>query len=413
MRTHRAFLLLALPLLAAAAARAAQSPQDFAQIEQGRAVAIAADCGGCHTMPGGPPFAGGVAVPTPFGTLLASNITPDRATGIGGMTDAEFASALRQGVTHGGEHLYPAMPYPSYTKLSDEDVAALRAYLATVEPVEHRVVSNQLSFPYNMRWLMRFWNTLFFDEGRFRPDPNRAADWNRGAYLVQSLGHCGTCHTPKNWAGAERSSEALQGAPLEGWFAPNLTRDPRRGLAAWSEEDLLLYLKTGRNRFDIASGPMAEAIERSTSKMPMDDLRAIAVYLHDVAGNPQRATPIAGNDPHMKAGAVIFRDQCAACHTQAGTGIVQLFPRLAGAPLTQQDDATSLVHVVLHGSRAGATEYAPTAPAMPAFDWKLDDQQIADVLTYVRNSWGNAASAVSASDVASARSAQQNSGMAE
>jgi mono/diheme cytochrome c family protein len=228
--------------------------------------------------------------------------------------------------------------------------------------------------------------------------------WNRGAYLVEGLGHCGTCHTPKNITGGDRGSEALQGALLQDWYAPDLTEDPRTGIGNWSIEEIVRYLKTGANSYDIASGPMAEAVSNSTSQMTDVDLLAIATYLKDRAPRSGGAvTALGAADPRMVAGKAIYEDRCAACHIYSSAGVPTLFPRLASAPLVQSIDPTSLIRVVLIGSRAVATSAAPTAPAMPAFGWNLNDTEIADMLTYVRNTWGNAASAVQPEDVGKLR----------
>jgi mono/diheme cytochrome c family protein len=384
----------------------AQDTQSFDRVERGRYLTVLGDCAGCHTAPGGAPFAGGVALRTPFGILVAPNITPDRDTGIGDMSDAEFLAALHEGRGHDGKRLYPAMPYPAYTKMTDDDVLAMRAYLATVSPVSNRVISNQLPFPLNIRLSMAFWNGLNFTSGRYQPDPQKSPAWNRGAYIVEGPGHCGTCHTPKTFLGGDKNSVALSGATLQGWFAPDITNDPRKGVGAWSKDDLAQYLKSGANQWTLASGPMGEAVSHSTSQMNDDDILAIATYLKESGeGDPgNRPQPVAVNDHAMRAGAAIYKDSCAACHKDSGEGEMHLFPRLAGSASVQSDDPTTLTRLVLHGARAVSTAGAPTAPAMPAFDWRLDDAQVAAVLTYIRNNWGNAAAAVSAGDVADQRS---------
>ena len=385
----------------------AQDTQSFDRIERGRYLAVLGDCTGCHTAPGGKPFAGGLALQTPFGTLVAPNITPDPETGIGNMTNEEFLAALHEGRGHNGKRLYPAMPYPAYTKMTDDDVLAMRAYLATVAPVTNRVVSNQLPFPFNIRLSLVFWNGLEFTSGRYQPNPQKSAVWNRGAYIVQGAAHCGTCHTPKTLLGGDKNSAALTGATLQGWFAPDITNDPRKGIGGWSRDDLVQYLKTGANKWTLASGPMAEAVFHSTSRMSDEDILAIATYLKDSGegGASARPQPVAADNNAMRAGAAIYKDSCAACHKDSGEGEVNLFPRLAGSALVQSDDPATLVRVVLHGTRAVSTSGAPTAPAMPAFDWRLGDAQVAAVLTYIRNNWGNAAGSVSASTVASQRAA--------
>ena len=404
-------------ILAAAVSLAAFAPallgpaladsQNSERIARGRYLATLADCGACHTRPGGQPFAGGLALQTPFGTLVAPNITPDRETGIGAMTDAEFVAALHDGRGQGGKRLYPAMPYPAYTKMSDDDALSIRAYLATVTPVDNRVIANQLPFPLNIRLAMLAWNALNFTPGRYQPNPAKSADWNRGAYIVEGAAHCGTCHTPKTLLGGDKADQALSGAVLQGWFAPDLTGEPRKGIGAWSKDDLVQYLKTGANDRTLASGPMAEAVTHSTSQMTDDDIAAIATYLKDSdrGESPAKPAPVAAGDNAMRAGAAIYKDACAACHRDGGTGESHLFPRLAGSAVVQSDDPTTLVRVVLQGTRAVSTKTMPTAPAMPAFGWRLSDAQVAAVLTYVRNSWGNAAAPVPPGAVASQRPA--------
>jgi mono/diheme cytochrome c family protein len=398
-------LACALLVLGTAAARS-QNPdkQSFEVIEHGRYMAIAGDCGACHTAKGGQPFAGGGALETPFGILLSPNITPDVETGIGGWNDDQFVDAVRNGIGHGGIHLYPAMPYTYYTKMTREDVIAIRAYLDTVQPVRNEVHANQLPFPFNQRETMLGWNELYFTPGEFKPHPSKSAEWNRGAYIVEGVEHCGLCHTPKNAMGGDENSRAMQGSVLQNWYAPNMTGERRAGIGDWTVEDITLYLKTGRNRYDIASGPMADAVYHSTSHLTDADLRAIAVYLKDLPPGGGVATqPISAQDPVMQQGQAIYDNQCAACHTVGGEGIVGLFPRLSGAPVVQQAQATSLIRVVLEGSRAVATDGAPTGPAMPSFAWRLSDAEVAAVVTYIRNAWGNAAQPASASEVGNMR----------
>jgi mono/diheme cytochrome c family protein len=398
-------LVLAVCTTGAIAAWAAEDNQAFEKIERGRYLVVAGDCVSCHTAPGGTPFAGGAALETPFGALLGPNITPDIATGVGAWSEEDFRRAMHEGIGRGGVRLYPAMPYPAYTKVTRDDVSAIWAYLRTLEPVRNEVQPNQLRFPFNVRRpATSAWDLLNFKPGVFQPDPAKSDVWNRGAYLAEGLGHCGTCHTPKNITGGDRGSEALQGALLQDWYAPDLTEDPRTGIGRWSIEEIVRYLKTGANSYDIASGPMADAVTNSTSQMTDADLLAIATYLKDRAPRSGSAvTALAPGDSRMVAGKAIYEDRCGACHVYSGAGVPTLFPRLAGAPLVQSIDPTSLIRVVLIGTRAVATSAAPTAPAMPAFGWNLNDTEIADVLTYVRNTWGNAASAVQPEDVSKLR----------
>jgi mono/diheme cytochrome c family protein len=252
---------------------------------------------------------------------------------------------------------------------------------------------------------MVFWNWLNFTPGRYQPNPRKPGEWNRGAYIVQGAAHCGTCHTPKTLLGGDNNGNALTGATLQGWFAPDITNDSRKGIGGWSKDDLVQYLKTGANDRTLASGPMAEAVTHSTSRMTDEDISAIATYLKDsgLGGSAPKPTPVAASDDAMRAGAAIYKDSCAACHRDTGAGEAHLFPRLAGSALLQSDDPATLVRVVLQGTRAVSTSSMPTAPAMPAFDWRLGDAQVAAVLTYIRNSWGNAASPVTASTIASQR----------
>lgn len=405
MRAQTLIVLLMAFTLDAAAAQTQTSGWSFDKVERGRYLAVLGDCVACHTTPGGKPFAGGAALETPFGALVGPNITPDVATGIGAWSEEDFWRAMHEGIGKTGARLYPAMPYPAYTKVTREDASAIWAYLRTLEPVHNEVQSNQLMFPFNVRRpATSTWDLINFKPGVFEPDPAKSDEWNRGAYVVEGLGHCGTCHTPKNITGGDRGSEALQGALLQDWYAPDLTGNARTGIGSWSKEDIVRYLKTGANSFDIASGPMAEAVENSTSHMTDADLLAIATYLKDrAARNASTAIALASDDPRMAAGKAIYEDRCAACHISSGAGVPTLFPRLAQAPLIQSADPTSLIRVVLIGSRAGATSTAPTAPAMPSFGWNLSDTEVADVLTYIRNAWGNAAPAVQSTDVTTLR----------
>jgi mono/diheme cytochrome c family protein len=393
-----------LVLLGAFAGHAAADQQAFDEIERGHYLAIVGDCAPCHTAPGGKPYAGGRKIETPFGTLVSSNITPDRETGIGAWTDDEFVNSMHEGTGRDGRRLYPAMRYTYYTRVTRADALAIRAYLAALDPVRNEVISNQLPFPFSIRASMAAWNALFFHRGRFEPAAGKSEQWNRGAYLVEGLGHCGACHTTKNILGADKTSRALKGGELQGWYAPNLTDDPRIGLGSWSVDEVVAYLKAGHNSVSAASGPMSEVVAGSTSHMRDADLRAMAVYLKDHAprdvGSRQ---PVSDQDRVMRAGQAIYLDNCAACHSAAGTGIPQLFSALKESPSVLADDPISVIRVVLQGAQSVATGSAPTGASMPAHGWKLSDEQVAAVVMYIRNSWGNAASAVSANDVKSAR----------
>jgi mono/diheme cytochrome c family protein len=382
-------------------------PQNFVQIDRGRYLTVVGDCASCHTVPGsGQPFAGGRSIETPFGVVVASNITPDRETGIGAWSDELFLSALREGQGHGGALLYPAMPYPYYTKVTERDGLAIRAYLNTIQPVHNAVVSNKLPFPFDVREEMKVWNGLYFRSGEFKPDSTKSPEWNRGAYLVEGLAHCGACHTPKTTLGGDDLRHAFQGYALQGWFAPNITNDDERGLGGWSVADIVSYLKAGHNAVTAATGIMAEEISLSSSQMTDADLAAIATYLKDLPGQTSSSpAAISASDPTMVAGGAIYADECSACHGMDGKGVTFLFPALAGSPNVRSSDPTSLIRVLMEGARSVSTSGEPTGPGMPWFAWKLNDAEIAAVLTYVRNSWGAAAPAVTADQVKSERAA--------
>lgn len=374
-------------------------------VKRGRYIAVAGDCVACHSIPGGDkPFAGGYKLQTPFGALLSSNITQDKETGIGNWTEQQFADALRKGKGREGENLYPAMPYTTYAKMSDADVADLYAYIKTIAPVSNRVVTNQLPFPFNIRLFMSGWNLLFFDNKPLAPVANQSEQWQRGRYVVEALEHCAACHTPKNFLGGDTTSKAFQGAGLQGWFAPDITSNPHTGIGGWSEDQLVEYLRKGNNEFAVASGPMAEAITNSTQHLSEDDLRAMAVYLKQQQGAAvEKTQPLAMSDPRMESGAKIFAANCEACHTSGGTGVSNMVAGFAGRPSVMAPHVDSLLNSVLMGSRGAVTEQSPTGAGMPAFDWKLSDQQVANVLTYIRNQWGNAAEPVSVDAVKEAR----------
>jgi mono/diheme cytochrome c family protein len=398
---HLLLAITALPFLSGAAIA---DSDNYTDVARGKALATAGDCVACHTAPGGEPFAGGLALQTPFGPIMTPNITPDAATGIGTWSATDFAKALHQGRRPGGGYLYPAFPYPYYTKVTRADADAIYAYLRSLAPVSNSVNRSTLPFPFSVRAAMIGWNALFFTPGDFAPDPKRSDEFNRGAYLVEGLGHCGACHTPFNAFGANKADRYLQGNQIDYWTAPNITNDGHAGLGQWSVEDIVQYLKTGQTRSSIASGPMKDVVENSTSKMPDADLKAIAVYLKErgAAGSPAPA-PIAAADPRMKAGEAIFVDTCSACHTRTGAGIEHLFPKLAGNVIATQDDPSSLIRIIIAGGRGASTDATPTAPAMPSLGYRLNDDQIAAVVTYVRNSFGNAAAPVAADTVKALR----------
>ncbi len=398
---RKIFLILALMGWPALSASAAEMPGKGLRglISYGEYQAVLGDCRGCH----GKDLGGGVALMTPFGKLVTPNITPDKETGIGNYTPEDFRQAMKAGIAPGGKLLYPAMPYPSYATMSDRDIGAMWDYLQTVRPVKRQVNVNQLKFPFNLRFAMRGWNMLFFRPAPYADTAGKSADWNRGAYLVNGPGHCAACHTAKNLFGADKRGAALTGAAVQGWYAPDLTGDAQAGLGAWSANDIVEYLGTGRNAHSIASGPMAEAVENSTSQMRESDLRAIAVYLKDLPPGPGNGGGATGVEAQLRSGRALYDISCAACHGRDGKGNT-LFPALAGNANVRQARADTIVRMVLAGSQAAATPRAPTGPAMPSLAWKLSDQQAADILTYVRNNWGNRAPTVSGETVGRIRS---------
>jgi mono/diheme cytochrome c family protein len=373
-----------------------------AQLQRGQYLVIAGDCVSCHMREGGPPLAGGLGLNTPFGVIYSPNITSDKATGIGGWTGDQFYRAMHDGIGAHGENLYPALPYPWFTQASRADDDAILAYLKTTAPVSYTPPANRLPFPLNIRFMVKGWNLLFFRPGTTRGDPTRSAEWNRGAYIVNGYGHCGACHTTKNFLGADESGRYLQGGVLDNWTAPNLTGAPRIGLGGWSVDDIAEYLKTGRNARAGAGGSMGEVITYSTSLMTDQDRHAIAVYLKSQPASTEPDPPAPDADA-MRRGAAIYSDACASCHLENGVGQPRYFPPLGHDAMLQQVDPTGLEHLILAGGRTGPAPTRPSPLAMPSFAWKLTDQNIADVSTYIRNSWGNRAAAVSAAKAGEVR----------
>jgi mono/diheme cytochrome c family protein len=374
-----------------------------ALVERGRYLAAAADCMACHSVTGGTAYAGGRPVATPFGVIYSTNLTPDRETGLGLWSDADFYRALHKGLSRDGSHLYPAFPYPYYTRINQEDAAAIKAFLDTLAPVRSIIPPNRLPWPLNQRALMAVWNLLFFREGA--TDQSAAIDsasppnQDRGAYLVEALGHCGACHTPKNFLGADKSGASMHGGKIQNWLAPNSTRDKRTGMGNWSEDEIVEYLQTGRNARALAAGPMAEVVEYSTSKLNESDLHAIASYLKRLPAAGLDATTSQPDPREMKIGEAIFVDACAGCHQISGEAVPRAFTPLKGSAVVQSHDPLNVIRVILQGARAATTDARPTPFTMPAYAWKLDDNEVAAVATYVRNAWGNVASPVKPAQV--------------
>jgi mono/diheme cytochrome c family protein len=400
---QRASALSTAACAALLAAHAAAQPPAPGEVEKGRYLARVGDCVSCHTAPGGKPYAGGRAIDTGFGTLYTPNITPDPQTGIGGWSADDFYRAMHAGRDEHGRHLYPAFPYPWFTKVTRSDVDAIKAYLDTLEPVRQPNKAPELSWWLSWRPLMAGWNLINFDPGEFKPDPNRSAEWNRGAYLVEGLGHCGDCHTAKKTFGGPLQSQPLQGGVWQGWYAPDLSGDRREGLGRWSAADIVEYLKTGSTARTASAGRMSEVIAHSTRYFSDADLASVATYLKSLPATPSDDTPVALGGAALRRGEGLFEDHCAACHMHDGSGIPNLYPSLKGNPILQARDPMTVIKIVLGGARMVSTPEKPTGAAMPAFDWKLDDAQIADVANYVRNAWGNRAPLTDASAVAALR----------
>jgi mono/diheme cytochrome c family protein len=382
----------------ATAAAGGAAPATKQPMSRGEYLVALGDCVACHTEPGGERFAGGLPVATPFGTILSANITPDKDTGIGGWTADQFYRALHEGVDDEGKHLYPAFPYNYYTKVTREDSDAMFQYLRTLKPVRHEFERNKLSFPFNIRSLMVVWNWLYLDKGPYQPDASKSAAWNRGAYLVEGLGHCQACHTPKTMMGGPKTGKAFQGGIFGDWFAPDITANQRVGIGGWKDDALREFLRRGANVHSAATGEMGDVVAFSTSLASDEDLDAIMTYLRSVGASPD-ASVSAPDGAVMKQGQAIWQDSCSACHRMDGQGVPRFFPPLQHDANAQQTDPTTVVHYILAGSRKVPTGGAPTPLSMPAYDWKLDDAQVAAVATYIRNSWGNAASAVTADEV--------------
>ena len=357
-------------------------------VARGHYLAEAAHCAACHTRPGGADYAGNLPLGSSFGTLYASNITPDPDTGIGKWTEKQFEGALRRGVDDHGAPLYPAMPYLQFTKISDDDVHALWAYFRTVKPVREATRANDMKFPFNVRSGVAGWQLLYFKAGRYVPDPSQSEQWNRGAYLVEGLGHCGACHSPTNVLQAPKKGESLQGNVIDHWFAPDISGGRYSGIKDWSEQQVVTYLKTGHNdKNEAAVGPMQQTIDLGTSRLSDTDLNDIAIYLkRQVTGTPdsEPKTKRPVTQAERASGKAIYADNCATCHGANGNGAPGIAPALAGASSVAGKQPDTAVRAVLQG-------FAPHAPwgVMPAFGEVLRAEEVSDVVNYIRTSWGN------------------------
>lgn len=390
-------------------------------VARGAYLATLGDCAACHSVPGTPAFSGGLPINSPLGTIYSTNITPDRETGIGSYSLQDFARTLREGRSP-KHRLYPAMPFPSYTKISDDDIAALYAYFTHgVAPVGRRPPKTELPFPFNQRWGLAAWNVAFLEAGVYANDPRHDARWNRGAYLVQGLGHCGSCHTPRGLAYEERgysqtSRHYLTGGINDHWFAPNLSAVAAIGLGRWSEADIVTFLKTGHGK-SMAFGPMKQVVGESTQHVDDEDLASIAVYLKsfDAHAPADRYRPvpttaqqtgawIASGDVHIP-GDGLFMNFCAGCHGGDGKGQAGKAPPLARSALVRSTDPSSVIHIILAGGKPHQPSGTTAIDPMPPFHDQFDDREVAEVASFVRRSWSNDARPVAERTVAQLRRA--------
>ena len=381
--------LAALTVLLAFAPLAARGDAQSDLVAQGNYITRAADCAPCHTAPGGRPFAGGRPFTLPFGVLYSPNITPDQATGIGGYNDDDWVRMLHEGIGRGGRHLYPAMPYTSYALMTREDALAIKAYLMSLEPVQAAVPQNQLRFPFNQRWGLAIWNSLNDSDHRFRPDATKSADYNRGAYLVEALGHCQECHTPRNVMTGLKRSKPFAGAELQGWLAYNLTSDRTSGLGGWTDTELERYLSTGQaDGHGVASGPMAEAVQASLRYLKPEDLRAMVTYLRGIPaqadGPPavQAGSPLATPDT---LGPRLFVQACAGCHLPSGGGRQSPWAALRGSHTAGDPAGANLVQVLTQGTQIETNQ---GLMFMHAFTGAYTDEELAALGNYTIGQFG-------------------------
>src|SRR3954449_8846726 len=386
--------------------------QDAALIAKGEYLARAGDCIACHTAREGRLFAGGHAMPTPFGTIYTSNITPDPQTGIGTWSADQFYRMMHNGRFPDGGLVYPAMPFGSYTKVTRQDSDAIYAYLRSIPPVKQINRPHDLTFPFNNRSLILGWRTLFFKEGVYKPDPTKSAEWNRGAYLVEGLGHCGMCHTAINALGGSSESQAFEGGliPMQNWYAPSLTSNKEAGLGDWTIEEITDYLRTGVSARGAVYGPMAEVVYNSLQYLHAHETRAMAIYLKSLAQgtSPEKASiplPSAESSLLLSLGKQIYDRECGSCHGAAGLGMPPHYPPLAGNQSIQMGSAVNAIRMVLNGGYPPGTAGNPMPYGMPPFAGTLSDNEAAAVVTYIRTSWGNRGAAVAAREANELRSA--------
>ncbi len=379
-------------------------------IQRGLYVATAGNCMACHTTEGGDPLAGGVTFHTDFGVIYSTNITSDPDAGIGAWTEEQFIRAMHEGVSADGSNLYPAFPYPSFTKVSDADLKDLFAFLMSTAPSSYQPPENDMGFPFNQRGLLGIWNALFFDSGQYVADDSQSEAWNRGAYLVEGLGHCGTCHTPRNFLGGKQEDLALSGGTyndkveegrIRPWSAVNLTPAPD-GMAAWSKDDIVAYLKTGHSPMAGTFGPMNEVITLSTSQLSDDDVQAMADYLVNLPPI-ERARQYEMDPADFRAAELLYTIHCGTCHLPTGLGDPSIGPPLVGSSIVQAEDPASLINVIIYGAEVPSPSPPGAWKTMEAFGDKLDDDEIALLSTYMRVNWGNWGGPVSEADVAKQR----------
>lgn len=380
------------------------------QLARGEYLARAGNCMACHTTLGGKEYAGGRAIQTPFGSITTSNLTPDPDTGIGSWSADDFWRAIHNGKSKDGSFLYPAFPYPSYTKVTRADSDALYAYLMSLPAVRRQEAGNQLEFPYNKRILLAFWRALYFTPGEYQPVANQSAQWNRGAYLVQGLGHCAACHTGRNALGGPLVKNELGGGliPVMNWYAASLTSHAETGLGEWEVRDIAGLLKTGVSERGAVFGPMAEVVRGSLQHLSDDDTVAMASYLKTVPQTAAPATPVlaytpANADAVLKKGERTYRQQCAECHMDNGEGQGKAYPPLAGNRSLAAASPVNAIRIVLNGGYPPSTGGNPRPYGMPPFGHDLNDEEVAAVVSYLRTSWGNQGTLVSPVAVARLR----------
>ncbi len=382
---------------------AAAAPSE-GMVARGAYLARAGSCQTCHTAQGGQPYAGGLGIATPFGTVFTSNLTPDNKTGIGTWSSSHFWRAMHNGRSKDGRLLYPAFPYTSYTQVTREDSDAIFAYLNSLPAVVQPNQPHTLRFPYQSQAALAVWRALFFSPGVYEPDTARNAEWNRGAYLVKGLGHCAACHTARNALGATEQSLDLAGGliPMQNWYAPSLTSPYEAGVSDWDKQHIVALLKNGVSPRASVTGPMAEVVQRSTQYLNDADLGAMAQFLKELPAShtaPPEPAAIKTQGESVERAAKLYEQHCAQCHGAKGEGIANAYPALAGNRAVTMAQASNLVQIVLNGGYAPATQGNPRPFGMAPFVLVLNDADMALVLTHVRQSWGNRASEITPLEV--------------